>query len=136
MIYRNLAIFLLPFIAITSSVLIHTKQYDGFTGVAIISCILLGLIFMRYKRWGYAVDENFIYVRRGCLGVDYRCFPIHKVQQTEFKQSWFLERKGLCSVNFILAAGSVKIPYMPQSKGYEIINRSLYEVEHSKKSWM
>jgi putative membrane protein len=94
------------------------------------------LIFMRWKRWGYAIDDKYLYVRKGIFGVDHFVFPIFKVQQTVLKQSEFMKRRQLCSVSLILASGAVDVPFIKEIQGRELINRSLYEVETSGKSWM
>ena len=47
-----------------------------------------------------------------------------------------MKRRQLCSVSFILASGAVDVPFIKEIQGRELINRSLYEVETSGKSWM
>ncbi|OUS24451.1 hypothetical protein A9Q98_13615 [Thalassotalea sp. 42_200_T64] len=133
---RNVLLFLLPFTAFISALFVIKDKTDSLIFVAIAACFICFLMYMNYRRWGYAKDDNFIYVRKGCLGVDYYVFPIYKVQQTTFKQSWFLKRKQLCSVQFILAAGAVNVPYVKQADGLNLIDESLYEVEYSKRNWM
>jgi len=98
--------------------------------------VLSFLVYCRWYRWGYSADNHFIYVRKGVLGVDYYCFPIYKVQQTQFKQSLFLKKRKLCSIEFVLASGAIKIPYINEKSGYQLINNTLYEVEESARSWM
>jgi putative membrane protein len=103
------------------------------TGVFAFICLL---IFMRWKRWGYAIDNKYLYIRKGIFGVDHFVFPIYKVQQTVLKQSKFMKRRKLCSVSFVLASGAMNVPFIKESQGIELINRSLFEVETSGKSWM
>lgn len=103
------------------------------TGAFAFICLL---IFMRWKRWGYAIDDKYLYIRKGIFGVDFFVFPIFKVQQTIFKQSKFMKRRRLCSVSFVLASGAVNVPFIKERQGIDLINRSLYEVETSHKSWM
>lgn len=95
-----------------------------------------GFIILAWKRRGYAIDNNFIYLRKGLIGVNYRCFPIHKVQQTKFSQSWFMRRFQLCSVKFVLASGGQTLPFINTRIGEELIDTCLYQVEALKKSWM
>ena len=133
---RNIFLFLLPITSVVAWVLIEHDKIEGLYYLGSGTAFIGFLMVMRYLRWGYAKDDNFIYVRQGVLGVDYLTFPIYKVQQTSFKQSWFLKRKQLCSIEFVLAAGAVNVPYLPQEDGLELINSSLYEVEESKRNWM
>ncbi len=97
---------------------------------------LLLLIFWRWRRFGYALDAQYLYVRRGMIGVDYYCVPLHKLQQVSLQQHWFMQRKQLRHLNMVFAAGSLTLPYMPAVDAYAIANYALYQVESSGKSWM
>ncbi|TRX58077.1 PH domain-containing protein [Thalassomonas sp. M1454] len=133
---RNLFIFVMPITAIITSFVYVDQPVDMIIYVLVFALFISALITMSYLRKGYAVDDNFIYVRKGCLGVDYYCFPIYKVQQTSFKQSWFLKQRQLCSIEFVLASGAIAIPYLSEKIGLSLINNSLQQVEQSKKNWM
>ena len=105
---------------------------------ALVALFLASLPFiaLRWKRWGYANDDQFIYIRKGLIGVNYRCFPVHKVQQTSFYQSWFMRRFKLCSVGFVLACGGQSVPFIKETTGDALIDNTLYRVEALRKSWM
>lgn len=133
---RNLLLFILPISAVIASLAYQQQPIITIVYVLIFAVFISVLITMSYIRRGYAADDNFIYVRKGCLGVDYYCFPIYKVQQAGFKQSWFLKRKQLCSVEFVLASGAINIPYVTEATGLCLLDNSLYQVEQSKKNWM
>lgn len=133
---RNIGVFLLPIWGIFVGFFLYHDNHIAIAYSAGIALFVATLMIMRYVRWGYAMDDNFIYVRKGCLGVDYYCFPIFKVQQITLKQSWFLKRRQLCSLQFVLAAGAINIPYMKESVGYHYLNTALYDVEQGKRSWM
>ncbi|MGB1198606.1 MAG: PH domain-containing protein [Thalassotalea sp.] len=133
---RHIGYFLTPIFITVLALLTYHNQYPLIGGAVAIYSVISLLVYCRWKRWGYAVDEHFIYIRKGMLGVDYYCFPIYKVQQTQFVQSWFLKRHQLCAVNFILAAGSQKVPFIVEQEGLGLINNALYQVESSKRSWM
>ena len=125
-----------PIYLVALTLLVIVQKYSlilPITGVFIFACVV---IFMRWKRWGYAIDEQYLYVRKGIFGVDHFVFPIFKVQQTVLKQSKFMKRRKLCSISFILASGAVNVPFIKEADGIQLINRTLYEVETSGKSWM
>jgi putative membrane protein len=133
---RNLLLFLLP-VSVSVGWLVNAHQHNTALILVVVGSSILGLLMlMSYLRWGFAQDDNFIYVRKGCMGVDYYCFPRYKIQQTAFKQSWFLQRKQLCSIQFVLAAGSIDIPYLTEQDGLGLIDSCLYDVESSKRNWM
>jgi putative membrane protein len=98
--------------------------------------VLSLLVLLRWKRWGFAVDENFVYIRKGLVGVDYYCFPTYKIQQTQFKQSVLMKRRELASVQLILASGSMLIPLIDQQVANLLVDKCLYQVESSQLSWM
>lgn len=105
--------------------------------IVVVSMTLLSLlIVIRWYRWGYAIDNNFMYVRKGLFGVNYYVFPIHKVQQTKYHQSLFMAHRKLASISLVLASGVQKVPFMPQQTAQQIIDKTLFIVESTKRSWM
>ncbi len=74
--------------------------------VLLIGAWVGGLIVLRWRRWGYALDSQFLYIRKGLIGVNYYCLPIFKVQQVSYAQSWWLQRKNLCHVRLVFASGA------------------------------
>ncbi|WP_245921788.1 PH domain-containing protein [Bowmanella denitrificans] len=94
------------------------------------------LLTLRWWRWGYASDAEFMYIRKGLLGIDRYCLPIHKIQQTRFSQSLLMKRSGLCSIKLVLACGAQTIPYIPSHIGHALINTALHKVEREKRPWM
>lgn len=133
---RNIVYILLPIFSILLGFFIVSEKNDALAFIVAIFIILILMTFCRWRRWGFATDSHFIYIRKGMFGVDYYCFPRYKVQQTSFQQSWFLKRKKLASIRFVLASGAQDIPFIPQSIAYQLINDALFEVESSRKSWM
>jgi len=117
-------------------VLAYFGKAELATAAIILFVLSTAFIILSWKRWGYAIDENFIYLRKGLIGVNYQCFPIHKIQQTKFSQSWFMRRFHLCSVKFVLACGGQTLPFIKKSTGEDLIDNCLYQVETLKRSWM
>lgn len=133
---RNLVFILLPLYSLVAVFLTVTGKTQLLWGITPLAIFAALLIFMRWYRWGYASDDNFIYIRRGFFGVDYLCFEHYKVQQVKFKQSWFQQRHQLCSISVVLAAGAINLPFIKADKGSAMLDEVLYQVESSGKSWM
>ncbi|NQZ22862.1 MAG: PH domain-containing protein [Colwellia sp.] len=133
---RNLGFILTPIFLALSILFITIDKANVISAIVPIYSFISLLIYMRWLRWGYAKDDNFIYIRKGYFGVDYYCFPIYKTQQVQFKQSWFQQRHQLCSIRLILAAGAQDIPFILQDDGYQLLDNALYQVESSRQSWM
>ncbi|MFQ3207951.1 MAG: putative membrane protein [Glaciecola sp.] len=135
-ILRGLLFFALPvglflFVAIFRDDLVVATTVS-FSTVALIGVILV----IRWKRWGYSYDQEYFYLRKGFLGVNYYCFPLYKVQQAQFKQSIFIRPYQLASLKIVLASGAKLIPYMPANEVRNIINSILDQLVIDKRSWM
>lgn len=135
-ILRNIMLVLMPtWLLITIATLVNNKLMIA----VLFSLLFLGLcvlVVLRWKRWGIARDEHFVYLRKGLIGVDYYCFPIYKLQQTQFKQTLFMKKRQIATVKFVLASGTLKVPMINEKLAYKLIDEGLYQVESSQKSWM
>lgn len=133
---RYLGFTLIPLFLICQAVLLLNAQYELMITSLLPFTFIAFLIVMRWYRWGYAIDKNFIYLRKGYVGVDYYCFPIYKVQQTTFKQSIMMKRNKLATARLVLASGTITLPYLNEPQTHELLNETLYQVESCNKSWM
>ncbi|MFT5837723.1 MAG: putative membrane protein [Flavobacteriales bacterium] len=135
-ILRNIIFVFMPlWLIITSSTLMN-DEYMMSALMSVLFLCIIALVFLRWKRWGIARDENFVYLRKGLFGIDYYCFPTYKLQQTQFKQNLLMKKRQLASVKFILASGSLVVPMVHEKLAYELIDEGLYQVESCEKSWM
>lgn len=98
--------------------------------------ILVALFILRWRRFGYAMDAHYLYIRQGVIGTDYYCVPLHKLQQLSMAQHWFMQKAGLKHLTVVFASGSLTIPYMPAAAAEAIANYALYQAESSNKGWM
>mgnify|MGYP002619525610 CR=1 FL=1 len=98
--------------------------------------LILGLLVLRWRRFGYATDDHFLYLRRGVIGVDYFCVPLYKLQQVSRQQHWLMRRAKLRHLQLVFASGSLSIPYMPAEDAEHIANDALYQAQSSGKGWM
>jgi len=136
-ILRQFVSWLIPFAVIAIGLIVSkSNQLTPLYIVAGLFVVFSVFIWCRWKRWGFASDQQYVYIRKGLLGVDYYCFPIYKVQQTAFKQSLLMKRNQLANTHFVLASGGMTIPFMPESIAINMINTALLTVESEKKSWM
>jgi putative membrane protein len=135
-ILRNIVFVLMPmWLIITSGTLMNDKLMVSAL-VSLLFVGLCGLVVLRWKRWGITRDENFVYLRKGLIGVDYYCFPTYKLQQIQFKKNLLIKKRQLATVKFVLASGSLKVPMIHERFAYELIDQGLYQVESCHKSWM
>lgn len=134
--FKIYVLWLLPIFSTLYGLAIYHQRLPEIGLLTLLLAFISFLVFMRWYRWGYAYDEEYVYVRKGMLGVDFYCFPIYKVQQAQFKQSVFMKRNRLATCRLVLASGAVSIPFIPESTCCELIDKSMYIVESQKRSWM
>jgi putative membrane protein len=133
---RYIGYFLFPLFCVFAGLAMVNQKFTlAALGLGVF-LLLSVLVYLRWRRWGYAFDDNFIYLRRGVLGVDYYCFPAFKVQQCHFKQSVMMKKRQLATNTYVLASGSITLPMLPESLALRLIDRCLYQVESSQRSWM
>ena len=133
---RHIVLFLLP----VTLTLISVSLLSGKLVILYFTLptffILCSMIFFRWLRWGFAMDDQYIYIRKGMFGVNYYCFAKYKVQQTQLRQSWFLRRHQLAHIRLVLAAGGQDIPFISERQAKLVIDQSLFHVESTQRSWM
>jgi putative membrane protein len=135
-IVRSVGLFITPITVIMCVLSVINQQWILVLPALVFFVVASGLVWCRWRRWGYAIDDEFIYVRKGLLGVNYYCFTIEKTQMIKFKQSIFLRRHKLCHINFVTAASALTIPFIPKDIGWHLLSQSLHKVESLKKNWM
>ncbi len=135
---RYLIMFWIPM-----SVLIGILGYDALQGKDIqwVYPITIGLIWslltvLRWWRWGYAYNTDYLYTRKGLFGADRYCLPIHKIQRVTFSQSWVMAKAGLASLKIQLASGSYSIPMIDAQIARQLQSYILNKVEVEAQPWM
>jgi putative membrane protein len=135
-ILRGMLLIGLPISAAVFAIIFHKKPIVAIVAASIIFAVITLCYGISWKRWAYSYDAEYIYIRKGFLGVDYYCFPIQKVQQTQFKQSSFMRPYQLATLKVILASGAKHVPYMPAQEVQKIVNMILDKLVTDKRSWM
>ncbi len=131
--------------------LIATAAYLGIAGLIIMSAFPIGvflllllpllaihlfLLYMSWKRWGLAINDDLIVIRKGVIGVDHILLPAFKIQEVGRVQTPWMRRRALSSVSFSVAARRVTVPHLPDAVVTGAINFCLYETESTDRSWM
>lgn len=101
-----------------------------------VAIVLTGAMVLRWRRLGIASTGIYVVVRRGFIGREYFCFAAHKAQQVRIYQSVFLRRRGLATIEVVLASRSLRVPLLPEARTLEIAQQCLQASEQSKRSWM
>lgn len=97
--------------------------------------LVAGVTWRLYKRYGILVTRDGIARRRGFIGYKITAFLHRKVQRISVTQTASQRRRGLASLRFYLASGSIKVPYVDFGKATALRDYVLYTVESSEKAW-
>jgi len=135
--WRLLMLLFLPVMIIMGSIVVlNDFGTGGFILVFGLALLMLVLIYVRWWRWAYYICPNYVYIRKGLLGCNYYVFPIGKTQQVAFKQSFFMHRHNLASIQFVLASGSYTIPFVQADQARKHADLALLHLAQFKPAWM
>lgn len=96
----------------------------------------IGLLYMKWKRWGLAIDGGIMVVRKGIVGVDHTLIPVFKIQEIGRIRTPLMKRHGLSSIRFSVASRTMSVPFLPDQVVRNAINYCLFQTESTDRSWM
>jgi putative membrane protein len=88
-----------------------------------------------YRKRGFFLGENGILLRRGFIGYRTNAFLHRKVQRVSVTQTPSQRRKGLATMRFFLASGTLKLPYVDHAMAKQLRDYVLFRVESSRLPW-
>lgn len=92
-------------------------------------------VWRLYRGYGVFLARDGIALRRGFFGYRVTAFLHRKVQRVSLTQTAPQRRKGLATMRFYLASGSIKVPYIDFEKACRLRDYVLYRVESSRIAW-
>ncbi|WP_445781190.1 PH domain-containing protein [Shewanella sp.] len=102
----------------------------------LITSAVIGIIYLRYRQWGYVLDDNVLWQHTGLLGRQWKRIAFDKVQHVKITQTLGQKRSKLAYVEVGLASGSIVFPYIPVTIAEQIISRSLDAVSRHNEHWI
>lgn len=96
-----------------------------------LNLLILGMVHLRWRRWGYAFDGQRMRIRSGLVGQRIVEFDLARCQQVAISTSPYQRRHKLASLTIRLPHGEQGIPYLPQTAADEIANLLLCRAESS-----
>ncbi|WP_414828324.1 PH domain-containing protein [Alteromonas sp. H39] len=131
-----LGVWVWPPTIIIIGIYLYNQVWELAIGTGFLAIALSLILVLRWWRWGYAADNDYVYVRSGRIGLDYQCFEKYKVQQVKVSQSILMKKRKVATLNVLLASGNISIPYLPEQDAWTLANELLYVAEKSRRSWM
>lgn len=104
----------------------------AFSG-AIIATILL---YVRYKRWGFVIEDQVIWQHSGLLARNWKRIPFDKIQHVKVTQTAAQKKQRLAYLELGLASGSIILPYIPIEVVDMLIGNSLNKVAKKYHQWI
>ena len=93
------------------------------------------IAWQRWRRQGYASDDEGLASRSGFVGSKVDAFVMRKAQSVAVKRSPLQRRKGLATLQVRLASGAITVPYIDHRVACRLRDRILYRVESSRRRW-
>lgn len=91
--------------------------------------------WQKYRRYGVQVAGEGLALRSGFLGFRIVAFLHRKVQRVGVTQTFLQRRKGLATLRFYLASGTIRVPYVDYQQALRLRDYVLFLVESSQKAW-
>jgi len=134
--FRKIAIYacLLPFSAIILPLAYLASAY--FLLLYLLMLPIIGFSYLRYRRYGYSVLDNFLIIREGLIGTNFHILERYKTQHMSEATSPSQRRLKLGSLRIQMAYTAISLPYIKQSELRSVINQNIYLTETTTKSWM
>lgn len=121
-------------------ILLQLASRGAWTAAAVLTPAALAIAWLaarrRYAHWGLALTPDAAVVRQGFFGTTLSVFLLRKVQRVDIVQSPFQRRHGLVTMEFVLAADTVTVPWIDESVARELCDYVLYRVETSRLAWL
>lgn len=100
--------------------------------------MLLG-IWLSYHYWlsvKLRVNASYLEIRRGFVFPKRMIIPNFKLQNLSLNQSFLQRWRGLSSLHFHTAAGTIRVSHLPEKEALELYNYLLFCIESSSDKWM
>lgn len=97
---------------------------------------LTGLVVWQlWRQRGYMHTDDGLALRRGFLGFKVDAFLFRKVQTVAMRRSPLQRRRGLASLDVVLASGVATVPYIDHAAARRLRDYMLYKAESDHRPW-
>lgn len=93
-------------------------------------------VFHYYRSIEFRINQEIIEIKKGYVFPSMVSLAHFKLQNIQYRQSYFQRRRGLATLNFYTASGSESMPHLPEHLAKQLYNYLLYKIEDSQRSWM
>lgn len=126
----------LPLVVLSTTGVVWLAGWHIGSWMLVPAVLLAGLYYLRWRRWGVAMDGEFIYLQSGWLGKKITLIPLAKLQQPSLLQTPLMRQRGLMSIDWVTAGGAHRLPFINETQARAMYDFALYEIEAQASNWM
>jgi putative membrane protein len=127
----------LLFIGLINLLSILSKELVNFYLLnAILIGIVIPLIYLKYKRRFFKINDDMLIVGSGQISTKTTYFELFKTQTIKLSQTIFQKRRDIVDITLQTAAGKITLPCVNKNTAEKIYNYILYKTETTTQSWM
>ncbi|MCW3173036.1 PH domain-containing protein [Shewanella subflava] len=105
--------------------------------VAFVAALVVSaLLVVRFKRWGYFLQNDAIWQHSGLLGRHWKRIPFEKIQHVKIIQTRAQKQKQLAYLELGLASGTIMLPYIAIETANLIAARAFNTISPHYKPWI
>ncbi|WP_144210519.1 PH domain-containing protein [Shewanella donghaensis] len=114
--------------------------FDGITPLSeatlFIATAIMGLTFLRYKQWGYVIENEVVWQHTGLFGQSWKRIPFEKIQHISITQTKSQKQKGYAYIELGLASGSIILPYINEKDALFIAEKAMKTTKQDYNNWI
>lgn len=96
-----------------------------------INLFLLVVVALVWRRWGWALDGQFLRIRQGMIGQKISAFDLERCQQIRIRTSPYQRRHGLATLVFRLPHGEQELPFIARADADRLLNLTAWRIERA-----
>jgi len=96
-----------------------------------INLMLLGIVALAWRRWGWSHDGERMRIRSGLIGWKIVEFDLERCQQIRIRTSPYQRRHGLATLVFRLPHGEQELPFVPRTDADRLVNLTAWRIERA-----
>ncbi|MEZ9537204.1 PH domain-containing protein [Shewanella sp. 10N.286.51.B8] len=102
----------------------------------LIATAVMGLTFLRYKQWGYVIEDEVLWQHSGLFGHHWKRIPYEKIQHVSITQTKGQQRSGHAYIEIGLASGSLTLPYIAEKDALFIAEKAMQTIKQDYRNWI
>ncbi len=127
--FQRALLFTLIFTSIIASLLIWFELYLGLIPLMLLSSYLIINFYLKYKKFQFAIDDDYVVVNGGRFGTKKKIVPISKIQIVSTTDSPYQRNKGLRTIEIRDGGSVTRIPFVQEDLAKAMQEFLVYQIE-------